>query len=106
MMFLSRRKNHPFLYYCSGFLVIISAEILLFSRFPSDNTRNLIPLIADRAKPLLWSMLISGISWLLVLSFSGKKPSRAYNLFLLITAVLAYWVISSTYRSLRLADQI
>ena len=95
VMFLSRRKNHSFLYYCSGLLVIISAEILLFSRFPSDNTRNLIPLIADRAKPLLWAMLVSGISWPLALSFSGKKPSRVYNLFLFITAVLVYWVISS-----------
>lgn len=95
MMLLNRRKNPPYLYYMSGFLVIISAEILLFSRFPSDNTRNLIPLIADKAKPLLLAMLISGISWLLALALSGKMPGKAYSLFLFITAVLTYWAISS-----------
>ena len=84
-----------FLYYFSSFAGILSAEILLFSRFPSDNTRNMIPLIADRAKPLLFAMFISAFFWLTGLFLSGEKHSSSFNLFSFITSIVIYWAVSS-----------
>lgn len=97
LIFLFRKKKLTFLYYFSGFIGLLSAGILLFSRFPSDDTRNLIPLTAERCSPLLWVMLANALIWILALSLSSPDAGfpRYYSLFLLITAVGIYWGISS-----------
>ena len=94
-LFLNRRKKMPFLYYICAAAGVLSAEILLFSRYPSDNTRNLLPLLGDRAKPLLIALFAGTLFWLLSLVFSGVKPSRNCRIFLLIITVFIYWIISS-----------
>ena len=94
LIFLNRRKRMPFLSWLSGFSGLLAAEILLFSRFPCDDSRNLIPLIADRAKPLLLWLLFSAVCWLCALRLSGEKRPAGYDLFLPVSSILIYMGIS------------
>ena len=94
-IYLRRRKNNRFLYYVSGAAFIFSSGIFLFARYPSDDTHNLIPLAADRAKPLLLWLLACSLLWLMALKLSGEGPAPWYAFFLLGTAVLVYWGISA-----------
>lgn len=95
LVFFCRKKKQTYLYYFSGFFGILSAEILLFSRFPSDDTRNLIPLIAERGLPLLLAVLSASLLWFLCLWIRQVNSPRFYGTFLLIIGVLVYWDISS-----------
>ncbi len=95
VVFFFRKKKQTCLYYSSGFFGCLSAEILLFSRFPSDDTRNLIPLIAERALLLLLAMLCASLFWFIALRVGHEKAPRFYGTFLLIAAVLVYWSVSS-----------
>lgn len=95
VVFFCRKKKQTYLYYISGFFGCLSAEILLFSRFPSDDTRNLIPLIAERALPLLLAVLCASLFWIIALCVGHERAPRYYGAFLLISAVLIYWAVSS-----------
>ena len=95
VVFFFRKKKQAYLYGIIGFLGCLSAGILLFSRFPSDDTRNLIPLIAARAMPLLLAMLCACLFWTIALRVRHERAPRYYGAFLLITATLVYWAISS-----------
>ncbi len=95
LVFLCRRHSLQPLYYFCGAGALLSFEILLFSRFPCDDTRNLIPLIADRARPLLLWLLFSAAVWALAAALSGENTPSGYGFFLMITAVVFYWGISS-----------
>ena len=95
IIFANRRKRLKPLWFFSALIGIISAEILLFSRFPCDDTRNLIPLIADRAKPLLIWAVISSCSWLLALRLANRGILKDFAFFTAGTAITAYWVISA-----------
>ena len=95
LAFFFRKKKQTYLYYFCCFFGIPSAEILLFSRFPSDDTRNLIPLIAERGMPLFLAALSASLFWVIVLRIGQTKAHRFYGTVMLITAVLTYWGISS-----------
>ena len=95
LVFCNRRKKLTFLYYLIGFFLPFSFEILLFSRFPSDNTHNLIPLIAQRCFPLLMMLILSSFSWAAALYISGTPVFNYYVLYQFVTSVLVYWCISS-----------
>ena len=95
LAFFCRKKKQTYLYYFSGFFGVLSAEILLFSRFPSDDTRNLIPLIAERGLPLLLAVFSASLLWFLCLCIRQVKAPRFYGTFLLIIGVMVYWGISS-----------
>ncbi len=94
-IFLLRNKDLSFLYYFGGTGALMSGEILLFSRFPCDDTRNIIPLITERAMPLLLWLIFSAGAWFLALALSGQKKPDYYGFFLLIIAIAFYWGISS-----------
>ena len=94
-VFLNRRRRMPFLVFLGGVFGLLSAELLLFSRFPCDDSRNLIPLIALRAKPLLLWMLFSASCWHFAERLSGEKNSMEFWLFLWLTAIIIYLGISS-----------
>lgn len=95
LMFKMRRKKLMFLYYISGFIGILSAELLLFSHFPNDDTRNLIPLITDKAMPLMLAMLGSAAAWTAGLYLRNGRCPRFYALFLFLSAITVYWPIST-----------
>ena len=95
LMFRNRQKALPFLFYICGFIGLLSGEILIFSRFPSDDTRNMVSLAAERSLPLLIALLVSSISWFLALVIAGKKAPVPFSLFLFTTGVGIYYVISS-----------
>ena len=94
LVFLNRRKRMPFLCFFSGILGVLSAEILIFSRFPCDDSRNLIPLIADRAGPLLFWMLFSAVCLLLALRLSDEGFPAGFTLFMAVVSVFIYMGIS------------
>ena len=87
------------LYYFAGAEFLISAELLLFSRYPADDSRNLIPLIAGRALPLLLWMLLSAVTLYPALRLSGVSRPKGLDLFLFLIGVLCYWGISSHIRA-------
>ena len=95
IIFTQRRRNLRFLYYLSGPAFLLSAELLLFSRYPSDDSRNLIPLIADRAAPLLFCLLLRAAAWYLALYFSGEEFPGGYAFFMFSAALFIYWIIST-----------
>ncbi len=95
LVYRFRKKGLRYLFFAGGACALLSGEILIFSRFPCDDTRNLIPLIADRAQPILLWMLFSAGVWFLALLLSGEEQPRGFGFFLLIFAVAVYWVISS-----------
>lgn len=94
-VFFCRKKKQTYLYYCCCFFGIPGAEILLFSRFPSDDTRNMIPLIAERGMPLFLAALSASLFWIIALRAGQVKAPRFYGTVMLVTAVLTYWGISS-----------
>ena len=83
LAFFFRKKKQTYLYYFCCFFGIPSAEILLFSRFPSDDTRNLIPLIAERGMPLFLAALL-GLKGVL-----GMKSNKRYWVFGAVVAFSA-----------------
>ena len=95
LVYRLRRRGSQALYWFSGAAGLLSAELILFSRFPCDDTRNLIPLIAERARPLLLWLLFSAAAWFIALALSGITVPKYYGFFLLVTAVTFYWGISS-----------
>ena len=94
-LYRNRRKKMPALYYLCAAGGITAAQILLFSRFPTDDTRNMIPLIADRAGPLLWCILLSSLCWYTALRLCGAEPPRYFSAFSASAAVIVYWLIST-----------
>ena len=94
-VFRNRRKKMAFLSYLSGLFGLLSIEILIFSRFPCDNSRNLVPLIADRANALLLWILFSAVCWLSAMRLSGEKWSGEFSLFLALASIFIYMGIST-----------
>ena len=94
-IFFNRRKQLSYLYLISGSLGILALEILLFSRFPSDNTGNLIPLLAQKAAPLLVVMVVSAVFWIAGLAVAEVKLPEQTGLVLFIVGITCYWLISS-----------
>ncbi|MBQ6342763.1 MAG: hypothetical protein IJI41_06550 [Anaerolineaceae bacterium] len=94
-IFLNRGKHLTYLYLISGSLGILALEILLFSRFPSDDTRNLVPLLAQKAGPLFGAMIVISVCWIAGLAVTGTEPPKYTGLFLFIVGVVCYWLISS-----------
>lgn len=95
LVFFCRNRKQTYLYFCSALLGILSCELLLFARFPSDDSRNLVPLIAERSRPLLPALLFASLLWLAALRFESVDFPRFYGAFLLVTGVVIYWGISS-----------
>ena len=95
LIFILRKKKLTFLFYFSGLAGIAAGELLLFSRFPCDDSRNLIPLIADRCAPLLWALTVNSLLWIFALRLSGAAFPQDHGFFLLVAAVLAYWGTST-----------
>ena len=95
VLFKTRRKNGIWLFFFAGVLFLASGELLLFSRFPSDDTRNLIPLIGKRAFPLLIAMLLSALCWITALRSDGRPYPKKYAFFLFTAGILIYWPISA-----------
>ncbi len=95
LIYSNRRKNLTFLYYLSAAAFWPCAVILLLGRWPSDDSRNLIPLIADRAAPLLICLALSAAVWRLALSCGEEEPPDGYTLFVFCVAVLSYLAVSS-----------
>ena len=94
ILFKNRRRQGRWLYYPSGALFLISGELLLFSRFPSDDTRNLVPLIVEKAFPLLAAVLISSLCWIAALQAADKPFPKNYPFFLFTAGILIYWPVS------------
>lgn len=94
-LYRNRRKKMPALYYLCAAGGIAAGQVLLFSRFPTDDSRNLIPLLADRAGPLLWCVLLSCIFWYLALRLSGTAHPKYFGFFSAAAAIAAYWAIST-----------
>ena len=94
IIFRNRRKRMAALPYFSGFIGVLSAGTLLFSRFPCDDSRNLIPLIADRAAPLLLWMLFSAVCWLAAAALSEEEAPAGFTLYLTLISVFIYLGIS------------
>ena len=94
LVYRKGRKMQTFLYYFCALSGVTAAEILLFSRFPTDDSRNLIPIIADRAGPLLWCVLLSSLFWYLSLRLSGTNFPRHFGFTMAFAAILVYWLIS------------
>lgn len=96
---LFRHRNHPprALWAAAALGLAVSGWLLLFSCFPNDDSRCLIPLVVSRALPLILWLLLSSLEYCAALSLCGKEKPRGFPLFCFLTALCVYWALSSYY---------
>lgn len=96
---LFRRRNDPprVLWLAAALGIAVSGWLLLFSRFPNDDSRCLIPLIVSRALPLILWLLLSSLQYCAALSLCKTEKPHGFALFCFLTALGVYWGLASYY---------
>ncbi len=94
LWFRIRQVNKPFLRIVFHFIGVFSGMTLLFSRFPQDDTSNLIYLFGSRAQPLLIWLFLSAVQCGLALQ-QGQEAIQWMPTAFVGTAAVSYAVLGS-----------
>ena len=93
-----RRCNPPKgLWFVSALGFAAAGWLLLFSRFPNDDSRCLIHLIVSRALPLVLWLALSSAEYLAGMALSDTEKPRGFTLFCFLAALFTYWAAASHY---------
>ncbi len=96
---LFRRRSNPpkWLWFVSALGFAAAGWLLLFSRFPNDDSRCLIHLIVSRALPLVLWLVLSSAEYLAGMALSDTEKPRGFTLFCFLAALFTYWAAASHY---------